>query len=70
MTVDQIREHAVELSDMEKGQLASDSLASMAPSKYDVSDEEVLQRVREAEEDPTIMITHDELISGINRRGS
>ena len=35
-----------------------------------LTDEEVLRRVNEAEADPSVLITFDELVSGLKHRGS
>lgn len=67
MTIDQIREHVVQLSDPEKGLLAGDILASMAPPEYDVSDEEALERTRELESGEVKDISFDELKRRVGR---
>ncbi|MCF6312044.1 MAG: addiction module protein [Verrucomicrobiales bacterium] len=67
MTVDQIREQVVLLSDQEKSLLAGDILASIAPSTYDVSDDEVIERVQELEEGKVQDISFDELKRRLGR---
>jgi hypothetical protein len=37
---------------------------------YNVSDEEVAKRILEAEADPSLLITFDELVAGLRHRGS
>jgi len=38
-------------------------------SNLSVSDDEVFRRIREADEDPTVLITFEELVSGLRLRG-
>jgi|GEM_PF-1456528 len=67
MTVDQIRKEADQLSDAQKGQLASDILASMEPPAYDVPDEDVIARVRELENGEVEDISFAELKRRVGR---
>ena len=67
MTLEQIREQVVHLSDQEKGLLAEDILTSMPPPEYDVSDEDVQQRIRQLEVGEIEDISFDELKKRIGR---
>ena len=50
--------------------LASRLLHGLETPIYEVSDEEVFGRMREAEEDPSVLITFHELVAGLKHRGS
>ena len=68
--VDQIAAEASKLTEEERASLASRLLHGLESPVYDVSDEEVSRRIEEAEEDPSVMITFDELAAGLKNRGS
>ncbi len=68
--VDQIAAEASKLTEEERASLASRLLHGLESPIYDVSDEEVARRMEEAEEDPSVMITFDELVAGLKNRGS
>ena len=61
MTLEEIRSEAKSLDDSEKGSLAADLLEMITPSEYWVSDEEVLERVRQLETGEAEEITFTEL---------
>ena len=63
-------EEASKLSEEERGSIASELLRGLEPPVYEVSDEEVNDRVREGEEDPSVLITSDEFEAGLKRGGS
>ena len=67
MTWEQLKEEVNELSDEQKGRLASDLLASMAPPSYDVSDEEVMERARQLESGEVEDISFGELKQRLGR---
>jgi hypothetical protein len=69
MKLEEIAEEASKLTEKERGALASRLLRTLDKPAYDVSDEEVLRRVREADENPEVMITFDELVAGLRPRG-
>ena len=69
MNLEEIVAEAAHLDEECRASLASHLIQSLSPPDYAVSDEEVFQRIKEAEEDPGVMITHEELVSGIKRRG-
>ena len=69
MKLEEIVAEAAQLDEACRASLASHLIQSLSPPAYAVPDEEVSQRIKEAEEDPGVMITHEELVSGIKRRG-
>lgn len=70
MKLEEIVAEASKLSEEERASLASRLLHSLETPVYAVSDEEVQRRMREAEVDPRVLITFDELVAGLRRRGS
>jgi hypothetical protein len=69
MKLDEIVAEASKLSEEERASLASQLLHGLETPIYWVGDDEVGGRMREAEADPSVLITFDELVAGI-RRGS
>ena len=65
MKLDEIADEASELLEEQRAALASRLLHGLETPVYDVSDEEVLTRVEEADEDPSVLITFDELVAGL-----
>ena len=61
MTLQELKSEAQTLCDQEKGTLAAELLSMMSPSDYWVSDEEVLERVREIESGEVEEISFKEL---------
>ncbi len=70
MKVDEIVREASKLPEEQRASIASRLLHGLESPHHWVSDEEVAERVREAEEDPSTLITFDEFVSGIKRSGS
>ena len=70
MKLEEIAAEASKLTEEERAALASRLLHGLESPVYEVTDEELLQRKREAEEDPGVWITFDELASGLRRRGN
>ena len=70
MKVDQIAEETSKLIEEERASLASRLIRGPETPVYDVSDGEVFRRIKEAEEDPSVLISFDELVSGLRRRGA
>lgn len=70
MKLEDIAAEASKLSEEERASLASRLLHGLETPIYRVSDEEVVQRVRQAAADPSVLITFDELVAGLERRGS
>lgn len=65
MKLEEIVLEASKLSEAERGALASQLLHSLETPMYDVSDEEVVRRVREVNADASVLITFDELVAGL-----
>tara|TARA_R110002096_G_scaffold288403_5_gene482150 strand:- start:1686 stop:1901 length:216 start_codon:yes stop_codon:yes gene_type:complete len=70
MNLEELAAEAAQLDEVSRASLASTLLQSLSPPTRYISDEEVHLRVREADEDPTVMLTHEEFISGIETRGN
>ena len=70
MKLEEIAAEASKLSEEERASLASRLLHSLETPVYWVSDKEVGRRRQEAEEDPSVLITFDELVAGLRQRGS
>ena len=69
MKLGEIVRQAAMLPEKQRALLASRLLHGLETPVYDVSDEEVFRRIREAEADPTVLITFEELASGLHLRG-
>ncbi|RYD75494.1 MAG: hypothetical protein EOP84_18220 [Verrucomicrobiaceae bacterium] len=70
MKLEEIVEEASKLTEEERASLASRLLHGLETPVYEVSDAEVSRRMQEAEADPSVWLTFDQLVSGLNRRGS
>ncbi len=70
MKLEEIAAEASKLSEEERASLASRLLHGLETPVYEVSDGEVARRMREAEKDSSVLITFDELVAGLRRRGS
>lgn len=70
MKLEEIAEEASKLSEEERASLASRLLHGLETPIYEVSDEEVLERIKEAENDSSVWLTFDQLVSGLKRRAS
>ena len=70
MQVKDIVMEVSKLSEEQRASIASQILHSLEVSHHYVSDEEVAQRIDEAEKDPSVLISFDEFVSGIQRSGS
>lgn len=68
MKLEEIATEASKLSEEERASLASQLLHGLESPVYEVSDPEVLDRMHEAEADPGVWITFDQLVSGLKRR--
>ena len=64
MKLEEITAEASKLSEEDRATLASHLLRSLETPVYQVSDLEVSQRMREAENDPTVWLTFDQMVSG------
>lgn len=70
MKVDEIVAEASKLSEQERAAIASSLIHSLDSSHYWVSDNEVSARIRESEEDSSVMISLGELKAGVHTRGN
>ena len=68
MKLEEIANEASKLSEEERASLASQLLHGLESPVYHISDLEISQRMREAENDPTVWLTFDQLVSGLKRR--
>ncbi len=68
MKLEEIAAEASKLSEEERAALASRLLHGLESPVYQVSDEEVAHRMDEAERDPSVLITFDQLVAGLKRR--
>ncbi len=69
MKLEEIASEAAKLPEEERASLASRLLHELETPIYDVSDDEVAARVSEAEENPEVLITFDQLVSNLRSRG-
>lgn len=69
MKLEEIVAEAAKLSEEERASLASRLLHGLETPIYCVSDDEVGQRMREAEAEPGVLITFDQLVAGLQHRG-
>jgi len=70
MKLEEIVAEASKLSEEERASLASQLLHGLETPVYSVSDKEVRRRMLEADADPSVLITFDELVAGLRHRGS
>jgi len=70
MKLEEIAVEASKLSEEERASLASRLLHGLETPVYWVPDEEIARRMREAEADPSMLITFDKLVAGLRQRGS
>lgn len=70
MKLEEIVAEASKLSEEERASLASQLLHGLETPVCSVSDEEVRSRIREAEADPGVLITFDQLVAGLRHRGA
>ena len=65
--LEEIAMAASKLPEEERASLASRLLHGLETPVYQVSDEEVVRRIEEAEGDPSVWLTFDQLVSGLKR---
>ncbi len=70
MKLQEIAAEASKLSEEERASLASQLLHGLETPVYSVSDEEAGKRMQEADADPSVLMTFDELVAGLRHRGS
>ena len=68
MKLNEFVKEASKLPEEERASLASQLLHGLESPVYDVSDEEVKSRIIEADENPDVLITFDEFVSGLRSR--
>ena len=67
MTLIELTKEATSLPHEERASLISVLLRSLDPPAYEVTDEEVERRRLEAESDPSVMISYEELKANLGR---
>jgi len=70
MKLEELVAEASKLPEEERASLASQLLHGLESPIYSVPDEEVARRRQEAETDPSVLITFDQLVAGLRHRGS
>lgn len=70
MKLEELAAEAALLDEASRASLASQLLRSLTPPLESVSDEEVFRRMREAEDDPSVILSQEEFFAGIDRRGN
>lgn len=70
MNLQELTAEAAKLPEDERASLAASLLHGLEKPHYGISDEEVRRRMREADENPEVMITFDQLVSGLRYRAS
>ena len=70
MKLEDIAAEASKLSEEERASLASRGLRGLETPIYEVSDDEAARRMREADADPSVLVTFDELVAVLDRRGT
>lgn len=65
MDLEEITREAAFLPEAQRAWLAAHLLRGVDSLTYQVCDEEVLRRMREADDNPEVMITLEQLVSGL-----
>jgi hypothetical protein len=68
MKLEELTAEAAKLSEDDRASLAARLLHGLEKPHHGVSDEEVLNRVREGDANDEVMITFDQLVSGLRFR--
>lgn len=68
MKLEEIVNEASQLTEAERASLASQLIHGLETPVHEISDQQVLERMQEAEKDPSVWLTFDQLVSGIKRR--
>lgn len=68
MKLEELSAEAAKLSEDERASLAARLLHGLETPHHSVSDEEVMNRMKEAESDEEVMITFDQLVAGLRFR--
>lgn len=67
MKLEEIASEALKLCEEERASLASRLLHGLETPIHEVPDDEVARRMREADADPGVLITFEELVAGLRR---
>jgi hypothetical protein len=70
MQLEEIVKEASKLPESQRALIASRLLHDLETPYHGVSDEQVAERMREAEENPESLISLDEFVKGIRRSGT
>ncbi len=70
MKLEELADEAAKLPEEDRASLAARLLHGLERPHHYVSDEEVLRRLHEADENPEVMISFEQLISGLQTRAS
>ncbi len=68
MKLEELMAEAAKLSEDDRASLAARLLPGLEKPHHGVSDEEVMNRVREGDANDEVMITFDQLVSGLRFR--
>ncbi len=68
MKLEELTAEAAKLSEDDRASLAASLLHGLEKPHHGVSDEEVMSRVREGDADAGVMLTFDQLVSGLRFR--
>jgi hypothetical protein len=69
MQLEELVMEASKLPEEQRASIASQLIHSLETPHHWVGDEEVAERISEAEKDPSVLISFDEFKSGIRRSG-
>ena len=70
MNAEQIVIEASKLAQEEQASIASRILRGLDRPVHSVSDDEVAERMTEAESDPSVLLSFDDFVADVNRRES
>jgi hypothetical protein len=70
MKLEELAAEAALLDEESRASLASRILRSLTPPSAEIPDTEVVLRMQEAEEDSSVMLTHEQFLSGIKHGGN
>ena len=68
MKLEEIAAEAYKLPEAERAVLAAHLLHGLESPKHAVTDEEVARRKEEAEADPSVLVSFEEIVSGLKHR--
>jgi hypothetical protein len=69
MKLEEIASEASKLSEKERAALASSLLHGLKKPIHDVSDDDLSDRIHEADNNPDVWLTFDQLVAGLKPRG-